>query len=309
MPYRLLVADIDGTLVNAAREITPPVRAAVAAAQARGVRVTLATGRIWPSARQFVEGLGADPPVILYNGGLVYDFATGEVWFRQTLPRAQARDVLTLLRRHPAVQPHLYVDDRVYIPAMNETTALYQRKDRVQTEAVGDLADWLRVDPMKILIIGERPALEAVAADIDRLPARVNHVFSEATYLEVLPPGISKGAALRAMAARLGCAPAEIIAVGDNLNDLTMLEFAGLGVAMANAPAALRARAQWVAPSNDDHGLEAVIERFILASPDAGSTTQTPCASKAHGEGSDQESGPRTPKASAAMDADEEGTG
>lgn len=284
MPYRLLVADIDGTLVNAAREITPPVRAAVAAAQARGVRVTLATGRIWPSARQFVEGLGADPPVILYNGGMVYDFATGEVWFRRTLPLAQARDVLTILRRHPAAQPHLYVDERVYIPAMNETTALYQRKDQVKTEAVGDLADWLRVDPMKILIIGERPALEAVAAEIDRLPTRINYVFSEVTYLEILPPGISKGAALQIMAARLGHPPEEIIAVGDNLNDLTMIEFAGLGVAMANAPEALRARAHFVAPSNDDHGLEVVIERFILAPPEAGSKAHATCASKAMGE-------------------------
>ncbi len=74
MAYHLLVADIDGTLINAAREITPPVHAAVVEARARGVRVCLATGRMWRSARRFVEALGADPPVILYNGGLVYDF-------------------------------------------------------------------------------------------------------------------------------------------------------------------------------------------------------------------------------------------
>ena len=118
MRYRLLVADIDGTLVNARREITPPVHEAVAAAQARGVRVCLATGRIWPSARQYVEGLGADPPVILYNGGMVYDFVRDEVWLRRPLPLPQARDVLRILRRHPAVHAHLYVDDRVYIPAI-----------------------------------------------------------------------------------------------------------------------------------------------------------------------------------------------
>ena len=285
MGYRLLVADIDGTLVNAQREITPPVRAAVAAAQARGVRVCLATGRIWPSARQYIEGLGADPPAILYNGGMVYDFTSGEVWFRTTLPLQQARDVLTILRRHPAVQPHLYVDDHVYVPAMNETTAIYQRKDNVRTEPVGDLVGWLQVDPMKILIIGERPALEAVVRDIDRLPYQVNHVFSEVVYLEILPPGINKGVALQAMAARLGVPAEEIIAVGDNLNDLAMIEYAGMGVAMAHAPEALRARAQFIAPSNDDHGLEAVIERFILAPSQAGSKAHTTCVSKAVGEG------------------------
>jgi Cof subfamily protein (haloacid dehalogenase superfamily) len=265
MRYRLLVADIDGTLVNAQREITAPVRAAVRAAQARGVRVCLATGRIWPSARRFVEGLGADPPVILANGALVYDFARDEVWLRRALPAEHARAVLRILKGHPAVQPHLYVDDRVYIGQMNEITEAYQRKDSLRAEAVGDLADWLREDPMKILIIGPPDALAAVVPEIDALPFAINHVFSEATYLEVLPPGVSKGEALRAAAAHLGVAREEIIAVGDNLNDLAMVQYAGLGVAMAHAPDALRARADYVAPSNDEHGLGEVIERFILS--------------------------------------------
>ncbi len=263
--YRLLVADIDGTLVNAAREITPPVRAAVAAAQSRGIRVCLATGRIWPSARRFVEGLGADSPAILYNGGLVYDFVHDETWLRRPLALEQARDVLRILRRHPAVQPHLYVDDRVYVPVMNEITETYQGKDGLRASPVGDLADWLDRDPMKILIIGERPALEAVVGDIHLLSYPVNHVFSETIYLEILPPGVDKGAALQAVAARLELRREQIVAVGDNLNDLAMIEYAGLGVAMANAPEALRARADFVAPSNNDHGLQEVIERFILA--------------------------------------------
>ncbi len=267
--YRLLVVDIDGTLVNTRREITPEVREAVRHAQTRGVRVCLATGRIWPSARQFVEGLGADPPAILYNGGMVYDFTRGDVWLRVPLPIRHAKDVLQILRRHPAAQPHLYVDDHVYIPAMNETTAIYQRKDSIRTEVIGDLADWLTVDPMKILIIGERPALEAVVREIDGLPYRVNYVFSEVTYLEILPPGVDKGTALRVVAGRLNIPPEAIIAVGDNLNDLAMIEYAGVGVAMGNAPEALRARANFVAPSNDEHGLQDVIERFILT-PGAG---------------------------------------
>lgn len=264
MTYRLLVADIDGTLVNGRREITPPVREAVAAAQARGVRVCLATGRIWPSARQFVEGVGANPPVILCNGAIVYDFVPDELWVHTPLPRQQAREVLRIVRDHPAVQPHLYVDDRVYIPAMNETTAIYERKDTLRTEAVGDLADWLAVDAMKILIIGDRAPLAAVAEQIDRLPYPVNHVFSQDDYLEILPPGVNKGTALQAMAERLGIAPDEVIAVGDNLNDLAMIRYAGLGVAMANAPEGLRTRAAFIAPSNEDDGLWDVIERFIL---------------------------------------------
>jgi Cof subfamily protein (haloacid dehalogenase superfamily) len=258
-------------LVNREREITAPVRGAVAQAQARGVRVCLATGRIWRSAQRFVEGLGADSPAILYNGGLVYDFRAGETWLKVSLAQTEARDVLRILRDHPEVAPHVYVGDQIYVTRMVEHTRIYQQKDGLQVHMVGDLATWLAADPMKILIIGERPALEAVVCDIDRLPYPINHVFSESIYLEVLPQGSSKGAALRAVAARLDVAREEIIAVGDNLNDLSMIEYAGLGVAMANAPERLRAAADFVAPSNDEHGLQEVIERFILA-PDRGLT-------------------------------------
>jgi hypothetical protein len=266
MPYRLLVSDIDGTLVNGERDILPRVRGSVAAAQEKGVRVCLATGRIWPSARQFVEGLGADSPVILYNGGMVYDFAGDAVWMRVPLPRRHALDTLRILRRHPDVQPHLYVDDRVYVPRPAEVTRIYQRKDNLPVEVAPDLEALLTPrDPMKILMIGERPALDAVAAELEALPYAINHVFSESIYLEVLPPDVNKGVALQTAAARLGVAREDIIAVGDNLNDLAMIEYAGLGVAMANAPAALRARADVVAPSNEEGGLSDVIERFILS--------------------------------------------
>lgn len=270
MTYRLLVADIDGTLVDAAREIPPPVREAVRGAQARGVRVCLATGRIWRSARRYVEDLGADPPAILYNGGLVYDFAADRVWFRAVLPRQQAQAVLEILARHPQAQPHVYVDDRVYVGAVNALTVAYQQKDGLEVEAVGDLRQWLQTDPMKILIIGDRPVLEAAAREIDALREPINYVFSERHYLEVLPPRVNKGLALQVVAERLGVRPEEIVAVGDNLNDLAMIQYAGLGVAMQHAPEVLRVEADYVAPGNDEGGLREVIDRFILARRAAG---------------------------------------
>ncbi|MCL6552987.1 MAG: Cof-type HAD-IIB family hydrolase [Firmicutes bacterium] len=270
MSYRVLVADIDGTLVTTAREIAAPVREAVRTVQARGVRVLLATGRIWRSARRFVEDLGADPPAILANGALVYDFAADRIWFRARLPLAHARAVLEILARVPQVQPHVYVDDRVYVAAVNALTVAYQQKDGLDVDAVGDLRQWLQTDPMKILVIGERAALTAVAREIDALPVPVNYVFSERHYLEVLPPGVNKGTALQIVAERLGVRAEEIVAVGDNLNDLAMIQYAGLGVAMAHAPEALRREADYVAPGNDEHGLRDVIERFILASKAVG---------------------------------------
>ncbi len=262
--YRLLVADIDGTLVTSTREITPRVLAAVRAARRRGVRVCLATGRMWPSAEPYVRRLGADPPVILYNGGLVYDFATGTVLRRIPLDRDHARAVLEILREHPQVQPHLYVDDRVYTGRPSEITDQYRRKDGIAVEEVGDLLGSLSGEPMKILIIGPRPELERVRARIGALPQGIHTVFSEDTYLEVLPRGSSKGAALRWMAHHLGIPLARVVAVGDNLNDREMIQLAGLGVAMGNAPDELKAQADYVTATNDDEGLAEVIERFVL---------------------------------------------
>ena len=261
--YRLLVADIDGTLVTGDRRITPGVLGAVQQAQARGVRVCLATGRLWMSAEPYVRRLGADPPAILYNGGLVYDFRADAEWRRVHLDHAHARAVLEILRGFPEVQPHLYVGDRVYTGTANEITDRYRRKDGLPVEEVGDLIEFLPRDPMKILIIGGRAHLERVAAEIRMHPMPINTVFSEETYLEILPAGSSKGVALRFVAEHLGIPLRAVIAVGDNLNDLEMIQTAGLGVAMGNAPEALKVAAGYVAPTNDEEGVRDVIERFI----------------------------------------------
>jgi len=262
--YRLVVADIDGTLVTGDRRITPGVLAATRAAQLLGVRVCLATGRIWMSAEPYFRGLGADPPAILYNGGLVYDFRTNTELRRVHLDYGHARAVLQILRGFPEVQPHLYVGDRVYTGTANELTERYGRKDGLSVEEVGDLLAFLPANPMKILIIGARPHLERVAAEIANHPMPIHTVFSEETYLEILPTDSSKGMALRFVAEHLGLPLRAVIAVGDNLNDLEMIQIAGLGVAMGNAPEALKAHAGYVAPTNEEEGLRDVIERFVL---------------------------------------------
>src|SRR5256886_7238508 len=153
--FRLLVADIDGTLVTSSREITPRVLDAVRAAQRKRVRVCLATGRIWPSAEPYFRQLGADPPAILYNGGLVYDFRTDTVLRRVPLDYEEARAVVELLREFPIVQPYLYVGDRVYTGRRSQDTQRYQRKDSLKVEEVGDLVAFLPPEPMKIFFQAE----------------------------------------------------------------------------------------------------------------------------------------------------------
>jgi Cof subfamily protein (haloacid dehalogenase superfamily) len=273
MRYRLLVTDLDGTLVTSTREITPRVLTVVRAAQQRGVRVCLATGRMWPSTEPFARRLGADPPAILYNGGLVYDFSTSTVLRRVPLPYAAARAVLEMLREFPSVQPHLYVDDRVFASGPSEETDRYSRRNGLLVELVGDLIAFLPSDAMKILIIGTPGDLAAVLAQIHARSLPVHAVFSDPTFLEILPQGSSKGTALEFMAQWLRIPLAEVIAVGDNLNDLEMIRAAGLGVAMGNAPPDVQSQADYVTATNDKEGLADVIERFVLADVPAGGSS------------------------------------
>ncbi|PYM92199.1 MAG: Cof-type HAD-IIB family hydrolase [Candidatus Rokuibacteriota bacterium] len=264
MAYRLVVADLDGTARSRRFGVTPGVRRAVAAARASGVRVCVATGRMWRSAAPWVHRLGADAPVILYNGGQLFDFDRGRVLHDRRLPADSARQALAVIRRHPEVQPHLFLNDRVYVERRHPLTDAYAEDDGLEYEVVTAFEPLLTEDPHKVLVTGEPEKLEILgsAAKGTGLSARV--VRSEATKLEFLPPGVSKATALRVMLEALGVEAEEVIAVGDNWNDLELIEAAGLGVAMGDAPEGVRARADHVCGTADEEGFRQVLERFIL---------------------------------------------
>jgi Cof subfamily protein (haloacid dehalogenase superfamily) len=262
--YRLLVIDLDGTARSRTRGITPGVRAAVAAARARGVRVCVATGRMWRSAEPWIRALGADSPAILYNGGQVLDFATGRTLYECRLAGAAAGEALALARRVAEVQPLLYAQDRVFAERRHPLADAYAVDDGLSYEVVASLDSLLDEDPYKLLIIGPRQRIEALQGTVRQAGLPVHTVQSEPVYLEILPSGVSKGAALRAMVEVLGTRTEDTIAVGDNWNDLEMIEAAGLGVAMGQAPEGVRARADYVCGSAEEEGVREVIERFVL---------------------------------------------
>jgi Cof subfamily protein (haloacid dehalogenase superfamily) len=262
--YRLVVIDLDGTARSRRLGITPGVRDTIAAAQARGVRVCVATGRMWRSAEPWIRALGVDPPAILYNGGQVLDFETTRTLYERRLQSSAARATLELVRSLPDVQPHLYVDDRVLVERPHPLTDAFTADDGLTADVVPSFDAYLEADPHKVLIIGPEARVAALQRTVREAALPVHAVQSEPVYLEILPPGVSKGEALRAMCDALGLELERTIAIGDNWNDVEMIEAAGLGVAMGHAPEGVRARADYVCGTAEEEGVRQVIERFVL---------------------------------------------
>jgi len=262
--YKLLVMDVDGTLVDRERRISARNASALAAVRERGIKLTLASGRSFESITPFAQAIGVDAPLILYNGCRLQDFATKRILEDHRLPLIQAQRALQLLERYD-LHVNLYLYDRVFIREVTEAARASMKKDNVTAEPVGDLPAFLKDDPTKLLLIGKPAALARFRAEyLQGLSFPPELVASEPDYLEILPAGVSKGAALVSLCSRLDILPQEVVAFGDGLNDLEMLKCAGLGVAVANAHPELKAAAGYVTAGNEEDGVARAIEKFIL---------------------------------------------
>lgn len=267
--YRLLVSDLDGTLLDDDQRVPPANLRALEGLAAQGVRFTLATGRIEEAVRPFLEVLPLTAPLILYNGGRIVDHQTlGCLEEAQVAPDVVACS-LAAVEGLP-LSPHLYQNGRCYVGEATPVSRRYAAKDRVTLWPVGDLTRLAAAPASKLLFIAETEALAEAAFPtyLARLGPGIEQwahvVRSEPTYLEVLPPGATKGAALRRLLARLGLLPEEVIAVGDGLNDLEMLEAAGLGVAVANAHPRLLACADYVTVAGAEGAIADIVTRFLV---------------------------------------------
>ena len=265
MPIRLLAIDLDGTLVNERLELDPRDVAAVKAATAAGVTVVLATGRMFKSSVKYAEPLGLTGPIINYQGAMVREITSGEVWYRCELTVPMQQRVLALAEPKDW-HVNVYVDELVYTARSRPEADLYAKIAMVPYEAVGPLSKWVRQDSTKMVLVDLDPA--DVPARIAELRAWMGDVArvtrSLDWFVEVVNPEASKSRALALVARRLGIAQADVCAVGDNLNDEDMVAWAGFGVAMGHAPEALKAVAKYVTKPIGEAGVAHVIKRFVL---------------------------------------------
>lgn len=276
---KLIVVDLDGTLLKTDHTLSERNQKALQDAIAAGVPVVLATGKTRTSAESLIAALNLNTPGVFVQGLVIYN-ADGTLRYQQTLEPATARRIITFAEERGFITL-IYSGNRLLIkepaPQMDEIT----QYGEPQPEVVGPLVNLLNTTTVhKICFAGEPRRIKALRWQLEQqVGGQVAFTMSHvANLLEVLPPGASKGKGVRLVAQEMGILPEHVMAIGDGENDLEMIKFAGLGIAVGNASPLLKAAAKATVASNDEDGVAEAVERYVLAPrrPAPQPTAETP---------------------------------
>jgi Cof subfamily protein (haloacid dehalogenase superfamily) len=233
--------------------------------RARGVHVIVVTGRMFRAVRPYLEQAGLDDPVVCYQGAVVADPVSGEFLRHVPIPREVALEAIDAV---VAAGFHIncYVDDLLYVAEVTPEARAYADFQGLEIHEVGPLHEWLHDDPTKLVGVGDPAALDALEAELKpRFRGRLFVSKSLPYFLEFAHPDVSKGAGLQWVAERLGFTAAETVACGDGENDRELLDWAGFGVAVANAQPEILARADLVVPDVEHEGVADLLDAYLEA--------------------------------------------
>jgi Cof subfamily protein (haloacid dehalogenase superfamily) len=277
MGVRLIALDIDGTLLDSHWKVPEANRTAICEAARRGIEVALVTGRRYDFALPVAQDLGCPLTMIVNNGGMIRA-SSGETCLRHLLPADVARSVLRMCARWSDGAAVIF--DR---PRANQLMLEnLERNDSIRyayysrnLEFIGfadPLESCLTEDPLQVMYSGTVAEMEEAQKSLAASPlaeqfrlAATKYSARDFAMLDVLPPGCTKGAALEEWAQRQGLRREEILAIGDNHNDLEMLHYAGIPVVMGNSVPELKNYGWHETHSNDESGVAVAIERFALS--------------------------------------------
>lgn len=276
MPIRLIAIDLDGTLLDSQSQISAANLEAVSAAAARGVQVVIVTGRRFHSARPFFTQLPCPVTVISSNGARIAS-ASGEVLYQNFLPSAVARDVLETAHDYRAYAVAIFdVPGRGQV-TMHQDASLdgplgwYLRSAPDCLAQVADFGAAIAEDPIQVLFGGPPSRIRPLEPLLEDSTARPHVHLTWTKYpardtylLDVMNKGCTKGSTLELWTRRAGIARHEVMALGDNFNDVEMLEYAGRAVVMGNADSDLARNGWSVTRSNDEHGVAHAIQKYVL---------------------------------------------
>lgn len=263
--YKLIAIDLDGTLLTDDLKISPGTVQAIQKAVEMGTIVTIATGRMFSSAKQFAEQLAINVPLITYQGALIQDVGEQEVIYERLLAPEIAKKLVEICTERN-LHLQVYQDDLLYGAVENDKLVSYAEGVKVPYTVEPNLLKLAEKGFTKALIIEEPEIVDALQEELKTLFGTRAHIAkSKAHFLELTHPEANKGLALLHLAKTLGIKQSEIIGIGDNHNDRELIETAGLGVAMGNAVPAMKEIADFVSLTNEEEGVKHVIEKFVLA--------------------------------------------
>lgn len=269
MDYKIIVLDLDGTLTNKDKIITPKTKEMLMKAQKQGTLVVLASGRptygVMPLAKELeLEAYGGY--ILSFNGGIIINCRTREVVFASQLP-VEANKRIVDLAVDQGVNILTYKGDRII--TMDGACPYVEKEafiNKLEVAQIEDFRNYVNFPVPKFLMLDDGDFLAMVEPRVKAALGKNFSVYrSEPYFLEILPKGIDKAQSLERLLDRVGLTKDQMICCGDGYNDLSMIRYAGLGVAMENAVLPVRNAADYITKSNNEDGIAHVVEKFILS--------------------------------------------
>ncbi len=269
MRFRLIAADLDNTLLDENSKISDRTRQAVREAVSRGVKFVIATGRMFKTSVAYMQDLGLDYdwPLINYHGAMIKTARSEKVILHRPLDNRTAIEVIEKIDE-TGLHVSMFIGNNLYVKEENEHTRYFHSLTGIEVQPVGDLMDFLkqkRVNPTKLSVLSRDGRVDHLEPYLKQCyKEKLSILQSRPYFLEITDKKATKGQALRWLAGREGIKAEEIIAFGDGYNDLDMLVFAGLGVAVANAKPEVIDAAALIAGPHDKDGVAEIIEKYVL---------------------------------------------
>lgn len=260
---KMIVTDMDGTLLNSNLELSAKNISAIKQAIDAGIIFAVATGRMFEAAVPYAKKLDRNIPLITYNGAVVKESQSGKILFEQTMDENISQEIFQY-GKSIGLHMHGYWGGEVYTDKLDDSSRWYSMIIRKPVIEIGDDLFNIKHKTYKILGIAQPHLFRDQWNDLGyKFRGKVEITSSYPTFLEILTPGLNKWTAVKNLAQQYNIKNEEIMCIGDNHNDLSMLKNAGVGVAVANASDEVKNIVQLLVPSNDNNGVAAAIQKAL----------------------------------------------
>jgi Cof subfamily protein (haloacid dehalogenase superfamily) len=275
MAYKLVCIDVDGTLLNNKHKITKRTKEILLKAHKLGIHIVISTGRIYTDAEYYSDLIGVKSPVIASNGAFIKERDSNEVIYKEVLGESLSLELLEIFHKHRInpyfCTPYKFYYGNIMFKLFNVATKILGgRSNKIDIEYVYSWKRWQKVlykekdNIVKCEIIYRNPSLINELRNELKNIKELEIVDSSKYNIEITCKGISKGKAVAMLASFYNLKREEIISIGDSENDLSMIEYAGMGIAMGNALDSVKRKADYITNSNDNDGVANAINRFVL---------------------------------------------